>query len=346
MPHLMTTMPGTRIRISRQPGGGNSARVSATHDTGTPRPSAAARWQPILNGIVAAMVILAISAGLWRATGGIDLTPADGGNDGDPGHLAAIHSQAATPSTAEDTEEATTPTGANDRISPPPPPTTEIEETPSVVMPTADDCTIDPLSIDDVLAIVEHPNASAEAPSYITYHTEKSPGSYDKSPGYTLVGSPPSRETLDAIAVDHREYVACAMTGDWFKVWAMSDPSVVYQDVVERLYPIYITRDEARSLLQELQANGKAGELPSLAERWGQFEFVTLVDPQPENSNHFYDVEVQLGTVMYDAQGRRVLDSEDPAGLRSQEEGRVDLTYVWSERHGRWLYFLPKWGPA
>lgn len=228
----------------------------------------------------------------------------------------------------------------------PPPPTTEIEETPSVVMPTADDCTIDPLSIDDVLAIVEHPNASAEAPSYITYHTEKSPGSYDKSPGYTLVGSPPSRETLDAIAVDHREYVACAMTGDWFKVWAMSDPSVVYQDVVERLYPIYITRDEARSLLQELQANGKAGELPSLAERWGQFEFVTLVDPQPENSNHFYDVEVQLGTVMYDAQGRRVLDSEDPAGLRSQEEGRVDLTYVWSERHGRWLYFLPKWGPA
>lgn len=130
------------------------------------------------------------------------------------------------------------------------------------------------------------------------------------------------------------------MTGSWFHVWALSDPAIVYADVTEKLYPTYITRDGARVLLEELDKNGSAGDIPPLSEVHGDFAFVDLVDPNPANSNQVFEKEVQVGQVTYTAGGYRVLDGDHPAGRAVQQEDRTYPTYVWSETAGRWLAYI------
>ena len=134
------------------------------------------------------------------------------------------------------------------------------------------------------------------------------------------------------------------MTGSWFHVWALTEPTIVYKDVTERLYPLYITREGARALLKELKANGTAGKLPPLSERFGNPAAVDLVHPDPAHWNQVFDVQVQVGTRVYDEVGREHADSGKSAGLVVQERGGdnfylTHVTYVWSKTAGRWLFY-------
>jgi len=277
-----------------------------------------------INSLLAAGLILAVMAGFWRVTGGFS----PGGDDGQelPFGAAVETPQAGTPDPI-----------VSDKGTP------ILSKAPPIDMPEPSDCKVEPLSVDDVLAIVDNPDVADRTPIYVIEDRASPPpgGWYGtEGPGYTLLNQPPSQAQLDAIAADHFERVACELSGSWFHVWALTDPTLVYRDVTERLYPLYITRDEARALLEELNAKGAAGGLPLLSEQLGDPTAIALIDPDPAHSNQVFDVQVQVGTLVYDESGKRYAESGKSAGLLDQEGGGDNLytTYVWSETAGHWLF--------
>lgn len=88
------------------------------------------RWHGIANGLLAAVLILAIAAGFWRATNSFG--PGDGGDGRSASQLGALSSQVATPIGT---------------------PLTDIEQAGFVAL-TPDDCTTPPRSREEMVSIL------------------------------------------------------------------------------------------------------------------------------------------------------------------------------------------------
>lgn len=287
--------------------------------------------QAAINSLLAAGLILAVMAGFWRVTGGFS----PGGDDGQelPFGAAVATNQAGTPAVEG---------AATSEVPPYVRPTPSLTGDPSIDMPTASDCNVAPLSIDDVLAIADDPSWEDNRSPAFMREQEASPDRANygtEGRGYTYVGTPPETAALERIAATHRERIACAMKGSWFHVWALTDAPLIYDDVVERLYPTYITKEGARALLEELHTTGKAGGLPLLSDLWNDFQYIDLVDPDAESSHVMFEGWVEVGTLLFEADGRQRSDGAVPVvpadPITEREE--IPLTYVWSEDAGRWL---------
>lgn len=147
-------------------------------------------WHRVTNAVLAAALILAIATGFWRATDGFDP-----GNSGDgPTQLAGLTAQDATPDSSG-----------------------------RVDLPTADECTVEPLTVDRVMEIVEDP-----------YDLEGQLASIDPdaSPPPRVAGPSdypdyPSQEMMDEIIIVHRQMIACSLAESPFQVWALVDPHLI-----------------------------------------------------------------------------------------------------------------------
>lgn len=290
------------------------------------------RWNAVANGALAAALVLALVAGFWRF-GDLPGTGNGSGDDNDGAQFAAQTGEA----TAEVGAPGDTPDAADPR------PTAELTDEPAITMPTAADCTVDPLTVGEVLAIVDSPEAASRAPIYMV---EDAYGFGVDQTRTFVANEPPPQKTMNEIATSHFLYMACAMTGDWFRVWALSDPSLVYRDVVEGLYPTYITRQDARILLEELLKEGRAGGLPYLAEHLGGFDYSEMVNNDPASSKAVAilddgtPVDVMVGTAGYTADGRKIKDSERSISSEHAANPVIAyLQYVWSFEQERWLLF-------
>lgn len=221
-------------------------------------------WQVTLNIALTVLLVVTVGVGIWRASGSL-LDP--GGTDTQQAGFA--------PET---------------RTFEPDGSPTAPEDLP--VVPTAKECTVEPLTVDEVLWYVDNPGAAmrgqtmgdAATPSAVDPDpTEASDGEvrngepvfFDHTmPTDGLMASPPalvepgpaSTDQLLPMASLQRLWMACVLANSPFQRWALESPSLVAEQV-QMLLPIFANEDEARAILDEVQ---RTGELTPSEDFWQQ----------------------------------------------------------------------------
>lgn len=265
-------------------------------------------WHGTANGLLAAVLILAIATGFWRATDGFGP-----GNGDQASHLASLTAQDATPS------------GSPVRVD----------------MPTAEDCTVEPLTVDRVMEIVEDPYDLGEK-------VVGTPG--PPPPSVIEPSTYPTQEVMDEIDAVHRQVIACAMAGSPFQVWALVHPARVAENVLQAL-PVYADESEVRAYLGQLQDGLADEQAISIASSYGLLYGPTppgevtgaiMVDPNPRNSitlptDQTLDV-VRVGALLCTPGG--VVERIEPGVLNKATEGQTYFEYQYSSYStagGRWV---------
>jgi len=253
---------------------------------------------------LAGLLIVMIGTGIWRATDGFN-----GGNfGGDQQAAFAPDTRVWTPEASE-----ATPKPEEDRA----------------LLPTAEECTVEPLTVDDVLWYIDDPlgammsrdmdqvatpDSSIEsAPMEPTVPPDgfivdgelvwATPGSEQDLPPDPLVASPPpvftpgpaSPEQLAAVAEVQRMWMACVLADSTFQRWALESPLLVLQQVMP-LLPTFTTPDEARQILENVEAGGEmepsddfwnqpnASYLMITSEGFPALDTIAVIDPTTAES--------------------------------------------------------------
>lgn len=244
-------------------------RAAELVSNGAARPSSGTTphrpaWDRAFSTALAAVLILAISVGAWRASGGIG----GFGNGGDPGNQ---QQGAFAPDTRVWTPEAT---GAT--------PEPGVER---AALPTAEECTVEPLTVDDVLGYIDDPigatmNRDLNQPATPAPNAESDPVESTVAPaGFIVEGElvwatpgtepdpleatppaefapgPASPAQLAAVADIQRMWMACVLADSPFQRWALESPSLVLEQVMP-LLPTFTTADDARQILEAVEAGG------------------------------------------------------------------------------------------
>lgn len=278
--------PSATVSGHTRPGAAQNAGVGTGAIARSPVPLA--RFQLIINGVLAAALILALATGIWRAGGTFDLGFGNGGN-GSPTQLAGLVNQDATPATPDPSVVGST-----------------------VTLPTADECTVTPLTVDEVIAILKDPvgtyvrnqTAGAATPAA----TEATAEAERRANAIALAetAAPIPQDIMDEVVAAQRQWVACIMKGSYFQVWALTYPGTVH-DEITRVLPLFTSEEETRAMLTELERSGSIEGLPPLSDRYADGR-VTLVDPDPSSAQFSASADgtwatVSTGWILYDAEG-------------------------------------------
>lgn len=276
-----------------------------------------ARWQGIANAVLAAVLTLAIATGFWRATDGFG--PGNGGDS--PTQLAGLTAQDATPN-------------SSDRVD----------------LPTAEDCTVEPLTVDRVMELVEDPYDLATQLTEVDPNATPPPRVFEPSdyPDY------PSQEMMDEIIIVHRQVIACSLAKSPFQVWALVDPILIQQDVLGAL-PVLADKKDVRAYLDQLQTGlmddqvmvgGSYGVNSGSEAREGQ-PTILMVDPNPQNSitlptDESVDV-VRPGALYCNRDG--VVERTERGVTDAATEGQTYFEYHYRADQDHWvLHSLPSQG--
>jgi hypothetical protein len=277
--HATTVSPTIMPHIT----GGTAQSPSPAAPSRTPAsPRIQRGWAQGLNALLAAALIVAMAGGLWRIAQNHGFGP--GGNAPEPSSI---------------------PFGSF------------IQDDGSIdpaEFPTADDCIIEPRSVDDVMAILADPQPSMGW--YPRDATLATPALTPVAQGYQ-----PSQQTIDDAAGTWRMWVACDMADSLFQRWAVETPASIQSYVLARL-PNLTGDDEAREILEELWVSGESDILlpPGKTEQANGSPVsnpvaTTLVDPDPANSWEVSDGFLLVGIIWYGHDGT-------PMGERSAMESR------------------------
>lgn len=246
------------------------------------------RLQPVVNATLAAALILALVTGVWRTVGGFDLGFGDGGN-GSPAQLAGLVNQDAPPATPD-------PSAVGGKV----------------ILPTADECTVEPLTIDDVIEILKDPqgtyvkNQTAGAATPMAPEATAEAERRANAIALDETRGPVPQEIMDEVTATQRHWVACVMKGAYFQKWALEYPGTVHGEIT-RLLPLFTSEDETRALLMDLERTGSIDGLPPLSERYADGR-VVLVNPDPSTAHYSVSSDgtwavVFTGWIRYDVQG-------------------------------------------
>lgn len=247
-----------------------------------------ARFQPVINGVLAAALILAFATGIWRAGGTFDLG-FGGGENGPPAQFAGLVNQDATPATPDPSVIGS-----------------------KVTLPTADECTVEPLTIDEVIEILKDPQGTYVRNQTAGAATPTAPEATAEAERRAAAialdetGGPVPQVIMDEVAATQRHWVACIMKGSYFQKWALEYPGTV-RDEITRLLPLFTSEAETRALLTELKRAGSIEGLPPLADRYADGR-VVLVDPDPSTAHFSVSSDgtwalVSTGWIRYDGEG-------------------------------------------
>lgn len=226
-------------------------------------------WDRAFSAALVAAIVLALTTGFWRASDGFN----NFGNGGDSG---GNQHGAFAPDTRVWTPEASeaTPEPAEERA----------------LLPTAEECTVEPLTVDDVLWYIDDPlgatvSRDMDQPATPKANTESdpleptvapdgfivdgelvwaTPGLEQDLPPDPLLASPPpvftpgpaSAEQLAAVAEVQRMWMACVLADSTFQRWALESPLLVLEQVMP-LIPIYSNQEKARQILEDVQVTGE-----------------------------------------------------------------------------------------
>jgi hypothetical protein len=327
-----TTMGTAAALVSNgatRSGGANSAPLrERTH---RPRPSnTAARALLAVNTLLAAALILALAAGIWRATGGINV----GFSDDDGPNQPSIPFGGAV---------------------------TQVDD--GIDLPTAEDCTVEPLTVDEVLwyvSDIEEASYSSDIASPGPIPTEFVPATNPPN----FVSNHPSQEDLNAVAETQRMLTACVLADSYFQVWALLEPYLVRDDAQYVLPPLTGEAD-ARAILEDLESNGPGnldeGEGASLPGS-GVFgslinkakfnppesQGIWLLDTDPANSWQPHQRIIIAGYATYNEDGTllheasSIFENIEGTPVAGSNIGVIDrlgcsFEFIWNEARQKWL---------
>ncbi len=186
----------------------------------------AGRW---VNGLATVVLLLGLAAG-WYFSG---FGPGGSGCSGDDGHLAALPAM-------QDGTPAATPA--------------------PMALLGPEDCTVEPLTVDEVMAIVENPDVRvAQLGLYgdkftpgDSMYEEPSLGSstgpvvWPREPNDVTVPGGETRAHIEAAA---NEYLACLSWGTNFQLWALEYPGQVQSTILSN-FPVYRSQEQVRAYVE------------------------------------------------------------------------------------------------
>lgn len=252
-------------------------------------------WNQTANILLAAALILAVSAGIWRATGGVSFGIGGGPPDQPTVPFGGFVNQDATP---------------------------EVSAVDPAAMPKAEDCTVQPLTVDEVIHILQQRNPSTGwFPSIATPRNSATPGSDPAIPG----DYPTEVQITDVTAVQQM-WKSCALAKSWFQMWAVETPALVQEQVLKALPPL-TGEQEARSLLESLED----GELVDGFSIPRPYTMLNFIDPDPLNSWLFDQGFLIAGFRYYDQDGTY-------RGSRSAQESQIFSEMTGGNRYSCGVY--------
>ena len=134
-------------------------------------------------------------------------------------------------------------------------------------LPTAEDCTVEPLTVDQVISIVRNPLAafySSDSQGSATPRLGATPSTPDSwLPGTTrppvkiptFQAGPATPGTLALAATTLHMHESCMLADNYFAVWATMSPFTVAADILDILPPL-TSEVELRTALDTLWVNG------------------------------------------------------------------------------------------
>lgn len=273
------------------------------------------RWHVALNVTLAAVLIVAIGTGIWRVTDGtLDFNIGDD-SGGNRATGMAPETRVWTPEAAD-----ATPDGDADRP----------------LLPIADECTVEPLTVDEVLWYIEDPGAANRSRTMEQPATPQVEAASTQAPLVTsgigdpvsiveafppdplaarsipdFVPGPASPAQLAAIAEVQRMWMACVLADSPFQRWALESPALVAEQV-QRLFPNFPSREDARRILEGVEVTGELNpsedfwHTPSasyqmiVSQGYPTHGNLVLVDRQPASSWTGDGRTFQVGYITYD----------------------------------------------
>lgn len=155
-----------------------------------------------LNAVAAAVLLLGLFAGWYFSAIG----PGGSGGSGDDGYLAALPAM-------QDGSPVATPT--------------------TIALLGPEDCTVEPLTVDEVMAIVENPNTRIDELGLPALPSGTHINSLEYLPRQTTLDLPTNAQfPLLKAAAD--TYLTCLQHGTMFQLWAVMYPEAIQQAILER----------------------------------------------------------------------------------------------------------------
>ncbi len=308
--------------------------------TGTSRPPASRKKEArsnftgstadrILASVLAACMVLALGAGMWRISGELPF-----GGRGNP--------------------PATLPFGSNS------PGYGSIDP---AELPTAADCTIEPLTIDEVIWYIREPgiafhSSSMDVPGTLPAEVPMATPPATNPPTYEPQPAP--QQELLAASETQRMYIACAMANSYFQLWATMSPYLVSHTIQASL-PALTSEEELRSMLVDLEKNGPQpaasdstpyvrSPFPPLPETI-PLRGVQVLDTNPSNSWKQWETVLAVAYVTYETNGDvmyqpiSIFRLNDGTYATPSTDHQIELErprcgvylFTWNEIRSRWL---------
>ena len=273
-----------------------------------------AQLSPVLNVAMAALLVLVLGLSAWTLAG--TRWAGNGpGNTNDPGgfaSLAALDPNATPASTTQG------------------------------ILPTADECTIAPLTIDQVMERIKGPFPGSIDNVPVV---ESSPIAYGTPP--LLRNVPPQQADIDAIAKVQREFVACSIKGDLLQVWAFYAPSSEFWRSFLDRYPRFVDEATVRADLEAYLQGEQNLFLPGLG--WdgvwaGDGSAIPgglpLVNPDPQASLTIGDQMTSQGRVADIVVSMLYYNPDKPDAAPQyipREQMAKVWVYEWDEASRMWM---------
>lgn len=286
-------------------------------------------WDRVFSTALVAAIVLALATGLWRASDGMPF----GSGDRPPNSSSIPFGGQVAQDESGDIDPAD--------------------------LPTAEDCTVEPLTVDEVIWYIQEPLEAL----YSTDLTNPGP-----LPTEVVLATPPATnppnfeqrpatpEELAGAAETQRMLMACVLADSYFQIWALFDPFWVQNFIMASLPPL-TGEDGARAILEELEETGTAGEGPrygfGLPSRIGFLGIIPdggaeLLDTDLANSWSEAEGYITVGYVTYDADGAVVATTNmfanregTPVALGSYSltggSPCYSYTFIWNEARAMWL---------
>lgn len=273
-----------------------------------------ARLSPVLNVTMAALLVLVLGLSAWAVAG-----TRWGGPEGDPGGTEGAGGLASLAALDPNATPAT-----------------------QGILPTADECTIQPLTIDQVIERIKMARPQIPAPGDLA------------SPQADVIGTPPllhnvppTQADIDAIAAVQREFVACTIKGDLLQIWAFYEPTGTFWMSFLDFYPRFTDEATTRADIEAL-VNGKVDyRLPGAG--WDGVKTVMgdwlpyslpLVNPDPEASLVYMsqmtsagrNAEITVSMLYYNPENLDATPRYIPIGQMG-----TNWVYVWNNDAQMWM---------
>ena len=268
-----------------------------------------ARVDRVTGILLAATLLIALSAGIWRATDWNNSPPPSPTNE-----LSAL---------IQGTPDAQ---GSPSAMAP-------------VDLPTAEDCTVEPLTVDEVVSYVKDPIPAMYNLDVVSSGTPHPLATLDPGPA-------PDWIIAEAASIQ-RMWMACVKAESLFQIWALEAPDRVVEQVVLALPPL-TGEDDARAILELLQTSGGPVEWNGQKLFRSNYPgYVKLVDQSPDNSMVAGD-KLVLGFQVFGLDGTIKSTSniyagpslpDDPSLFNLIEDGGSCNLFLfqWVEAKSKWM---------